>query len=90
MARGGKRDRQGRRERSRLRRHLRELEQLREARLRDLGGLALEMHRHEKVDRNLLWEPAAEIADIDDEAQLVRRGLDEGLTLEQLEEIAQR
>ena len=90
MARLARTDRQGLRERSRLRRHLRELEELREARLRDLGGLALEMHREEKLDRDLLWEPAAEIATIDDEAQLVRRGLDEGLTLAQLEEIAQR
>jgi hypothetical protein len=78
------------RERGQLRRHLGELEDLREERLRDLGGLALEMHRSEKIDRSLLWQPAAEIAAIDDEAQLVRKGLDEGLTLAQLEEIARR
>ena len=78
------------RERGQLRRHLRELEELREERLRDLGGLTLEMHRGEKLDRSLLWKPAAEIAAIDDEAQLVRKGLEEGLTLAQLEEIAKR
>lgn len=81
---------QSMRERGQLRRHLRELEELREERLRDLGGLALEMHAHDRVDRELLWRPAAEIAAIDDEAKLVRRGLDEGLTLAQLEEIARQ
>jgi hypothetical protein len=83
----GKAERQGMRERGRLRRHLRELEDLREERLRDLGGLALEMHRREKIERSLLWKPAAEIAAIDDEAQLVRKGLDEGLSLAKLGEI---
>ena len=87
---GGKPGRQGSRERGRLRRHLRELEELREEHLRRLGGLAIDMHRSGKLDREGLWEPAAEIAAIDDEAQLVRRGLDEGLTLSQLEEIAQK
>jgi hypothetical protein len=82
----GRPDRQGRQERE----HLRELEDLREERLRELGGLALEMHTRKGVDRDLLWKPAAEIAAIDDEAQLVRRGLDERLTLAELEELARR
>jgi hypothetical protein len=60
----GKAERQGKRERGRLRRHLRELEDLREERLPDFGGLALEMHRREKIERSLLWKPAAEIAAI--------------------------
>lgn len=89
MALLGKSDRPGRQERGELRRHLRELEDLREERLRELGGLALEMHRRKGLDRDLLWKPAAEIAAIDDEAQLVGRGLDEGLTFAELEQIAQ-
>ena len=80
--------RQTARERGQLRRHLRELDSLREERLRDLGGLALEMYRRDRFDRELLWSKAAEIDAIDDEAQLVQRGLDEGLTLDQLEEQA--
>jgi len=86
----GTSDRLGRQERGQLRRHLRELEEMREERLRELGGLALEMHKRKGLDRDLLWKPAAEIAAIDDEAQLVRKGLDEGLTLAELEQIAER
>ena len=78
------------RERGRIRRRLREIGEQREERLRDLGGLALDMRRREQIDRGLLWKPAAEIAALDDEAQLVRKGLDEGLSLAQLEEIAKR
>jgi len=78
------------RERGELRSHLRELEELREERLRDLGGVALEMYKRDRFVGKLLWTRAAEIAAIDDEAKLVRRGLDEGLTLEQLEELAKQ
>ena len=76
------------RERGQLRRHLRELEEAREERLRDLGGLALEMYKRDRFEGKLLWSKAAEIAALDDEAKLVRRGLDEGMTVEQLDEIA--
>jgi hypothetical protein len=78
------------RERGQLRRHMRELDDLREERLRDLGGLALEMYKRDRFVGRLLWSKAAEIAAIDDEAKLVRRGLDEGLTLEQLEQLARK
>lgn len=78
------------RERGRLRRQMRELDELREEGLRDLGGLALEMYKRDRFEGRLLWAKAAEIAAIDEEAKLVRRGLDESLTMEQLEELAQR
>jgi hypothetical protein len=80
--------RQSVRERGQLRRHMRELDDLRDERLRDLGGLALEMYKRDRFEGQLLWSNAAEIAAIDDEAKLVRRGLDEGLSMEQLEDLA--
>jgi hypothetical protein len=80
--------RQTARERGQLRRHMRELDELRDERLRDLGGLALEMYKRDRFEGGLLWSKAAEIAAIDDEAKLVRRGLEEGLSLRQLEELA--
>jgi hypothetical protein len=80
--------RQSARERGQLRRHMRELDDLREERLRDLGGLALEMYKRDRFEGRLLWSKAAEIAAIDDEAKLVQRGLDQGLTLDQLSELA--
>jgi len=76
------------RERGELRRHLDDLDDLREEKLRDLGGIAVGMHQGEGFDRDALWEAASAIAAIDDEARLVRRGLDEGLTLSQLEELS--
>ena len=80
--------RQTGRERKQLRGHLRELDELRDAGLVDLGGLALEMHRQDRFDDGLLGAKAAEVVLIEDESGLVRRGLDERLTLEQLEELA--
>jgi hypothetical protein len=79
---------QSAKERGQLRRHLGELDELREERLRDLGGLALEMYKRDRFEGKLLWSKAAEIAAVDDEAKLVQKGLDEGLSLEQLEELA--
>ena len=80
--------RQSAKERGQLRRHLRELDDLREERLRDLGGLALEMYKRDRFEGRLLWSKAAEIAAVDDEAKLVQRGLDEGLTMDRLEQLA--
>jgi hypothetical protein len=73
------------RERGRLRRHLQELEDLREQRLRDLGGLALQMYRRDSFEAKLLWEKAGEVAAVEEERKRVQRGLEEGLTLDQLE-----
>jgi hypothetical protein len=76
------------RERGELRRHLDDLGDLREEKLRELGGIAVGMHRGEGFDRDTLWTAAAAIAAVDDEVKLVRRGLDEGLTLAQLESLS--
>jgi hypothetical protein len=73
------------RERGRMRRRLREIGEQREERLRDLGGLTLEMHKRDRFERQLLSQKAAEIAALDREAKLLRRALDEGLTLGELE-----
>jgi hypothetical protein len=71
-----------------LKRERKALLEVREDRLRDLGGLALEMYKRDSFEGKLLWGKAAEVAAIDDETKLVKRGLEEGLTLEQLEQVA--
>jgi hypothetical protein len=81
-------ERQSSRERSELRNHLRELGELREEKLRELGEVAAGMQAARKVDRTALWEKAAEAASVEDEAELVHRGLKEKLTIGQLEELA--
>lgn len=43
------------------------------------------MYRQDRLERQLLWSKAAEIAALDDEANLLRRGLEEGLTVGELE-----
>jgi len=75
-------------ERSQLREHLRDLGELREEELRGLGELAAEMQRGDGIDREKLWAAAAEVAAVDDEAELIHRGLQEKLTLEQPEQLA--
>lgn len=85
---GRGKEKQTSRERSQLRDHLRDLGELREEKLRQLGLLAAEMQRSGKIDREKLWANAADVAAVEDEAELVHRGLKEKLTLEQLEELA--
>lgn len=75
-------------EREQLQQRLRELEQQREERLVALGSLAVEMHRRAAVEADALFEPAAGIVALEDEVKLVRRGLDEGLSPQQLRELA--
>jgi hypothetical protein len=77
--------RQTARERGQLRRRLREIAGQREEHVRDLGGLALEMHKRDRFEPRLLSEKAAEIAALDAEAKLLRRALEEGLTTGELE-----
>jgi hypothetical protein len=77
--------RQTARERGRIRRRLREIGEQREEHLRDLGGLAFEMHKRDRFEAHLLSDKAAQIADLDSEAALLRRALAEGLTLGELE-----
>lgn len=77
--------RQSPRERGQLRRRLREIAEQREEMIRDLGGLALEMHKRDRFEPALLSERASEIAALDAETKLLRRALDEGLTTGDLE-----
>jgi len=77
--------RQSRRERVELRRRLHELDGVLDQRLRDLGGLAAEMHRRNRIEADVLWAQAAQVAAVEDEAALVRRGIEERLPLDQLE-----
>lgn len=84
----GRGPRQSRRERVQLRRRLHDLEPLLEVRLGELGGLAAEMHRRNRIDVDVLWAQAADVASIEDEVALTRRGIEERLTSEQLAELA--
>ena len=81
-----KRSKQNPQEREALRARLRALEEQREDRLASLGATAAEMHRRESLDPAALREPAAEIAALEDEIKLVRRGLDEGVSPEELDQ----
>lgn len=78
---------QSKRERAQLETHLDELMALRDDRLRNLGALAGEMQRRGALTEEPLWSRAAELTAIDAEVKLVLRGLEEGLTLDELEEI---
>ena|SRR5215210_5322590 len=49
-----------------LRRERRALERLREERVRDLGGLVLEMYRQDSFREHLLYEQCSEVASIDE------------------------
>jgi hypothetical protein len=49
-----------------LRRERRALEQLREERIRDLGGLVLEMYRQDSFREHLLYEQCADVAAIEE------------------------
>jgi hypothetical protein len=64
------------RERGRIRRRLREIEDQREELLRDIGGLALEMHKRQRLEPRLLTERAAEAAALDREAARLREALE--------------
>jgi hypothetical protein len=72
------------RERALMRRRLRALIQERELRLRDLGGLTMEMHRRNAFREDLLRAKADEAAELDAEIRLLRRGLREQRGLAEL------
>lgn len=63
---------------SRLRRERRELMRDREERLRDLGGLALEMFRRDSFREHLLYERCADVAAVDDRLFELERLLEVG------------
>ena len=68
--------------------HLEELLDLREEKLVELGRLTVDMSREGAFDRTLLSAKADELVRIDSESELVVRGIEEKLTLDQLEELA--
>ena len=76
------------RERRALQDHLRELDEMRRRNLGELGQMTVEMASAGSFDRRRLSEQAAEVAKIDREADLIARGLEEGLTLQELEDLA--
>lgn len=80
----------GRRERRAMRKHLEELDDLRRKNLGELGRMTVEMAGNGSFDRRLLSDKAGEVASIDREADLVARGIEEGLSLEELEEMARQ
>ncbi|MGA1212681.1 MAG: hypothetical protein ACO3ZZ_02995 [Solirubrobacterales bacterium] len=88
MALGFGGERQTRRERRAMSDHLEELLDLREEKLVELGRLTVDMSREGAFDRNLLSAKADELVRIDSESELVVRGIEEKLTLDQLEELA--
>ena len=82
---GGK---QSGRERRAMKDHLLELDELRRNHLRELGEMTVEMAESGRFDRDRLSAQARELVGVDSEADLIARGLEEGLTLEQLEDLA--
>lgn len=88
MARGRGRKKQTRRERKAMSEHLEELLAMRSETLADLGQMTVEMAREGRFDKTLLAAKAEEAVRIDGEADLIVRGLEEKLTLDELEDIA--
>lgn len=88
MALGRGRKKQTRRERKAMNEHLEELLTMRSETLADLGQLTVEMSREGRFDRTLLAAKAEEAVRIDGEADLIIRGLEEKLTLDELEDLA--
>lgn len=77
-------------DRRQMNEHLEELDSLLDEKFRDLGDTVLEMYATDSVSGRALWSSAAEIDSIDSEAALVRRGLDEGLSLTELQALARQ
>ena len=84
FSRGG----QSGRERRAMQDHLRELDEMRRTNLAELGRMTQEMAAEGRFDRSRLSEHSAEVVKIDREADLIARGLEEGLTLQELEDLA--
>ena len=76
------------RERRQYREHLAELDILFEDGLERLGAEIAEMSARGRIEGRRVWERAARLAAIEDEINLVERGLQEGLTREQLAALA--
>lgn len=84
FSRGG----QSGRERRAMQDHLRELDEMRRENLGELGRMTMQMASEGRFDRRSLSEQASEVVKIDREADLIARGLEEGLTLQELEDLA--
>jgi hypothetical protein len=76
--------RPGARERAAIRRRARKVTRTRDALVRDLGVLVVEMERLGRRNDELLAGKAREIAALDDELRGLRSALHERMTLEQL------
>lgn len=76
------------RERRAMKDHLVELEELRRKQLGELGAMTIEMADAGRFDRDRLSAQAREVVGVEREADLIARGLEEGLTLEELENLA--
>jgi hypothetical protein len=83
-----RRGKQSGRERRAMKDHLIELDQLRRKQLSELGAITVEMADAGRFDRERLSAQAREVVGIEREADLIARGLEEGLTLEELEELS--
>lgn len=88
MALGRGKKKQTRRERKAMSEHLEELLAMRRETLADLGEMTVEMSREGRFDRTLLAAKAEEAVRIDGEADLIIRGLEEKLTLDELDDLA--
>ena len=82
------RNKQSGRERRAMKDHLDELDELRRTSLSELGQMTVEMAAAGSFDRANLSAKATEVVGIDREADLIARGLEDGLTLEELEDLA--
>lgn len=82
------RSKQSGRERRAMKDHLDELDELRRTSLSELGQMTVEMAAAGSFDRANLSAKATEVVGIDREADLIARGLEDGLTLEELEDLA--
>ena len=88
MALGRGKKKQTRRERKAMGEHLEDLLSMRCETLTDLGQMTVELSRDGRFDQTLLAAKAEEAVRIDGEADLILRGLEEKLTLDELEDLA--
>lgn len=78
------------RERRQYREHLAELDILLEDGLERLGADIAAMQAADGIDGPAVWNEAARLSAIEDEIRLVERGISEGLSREQLADLARQ
>ena len=74
------------RERTKMRRRMRELRRLREIAFRDLGGLTFDLHRFGRERQDLVAEKLRSLEQIDGELRVLEGALDERRTIVELRE----